>query len=701
MTAPQREKHAYFPYIDGLRAIAVLSVLAYHLNGALLPGGFAGVDVFFVISGFVVSASVGRRKGGPLHQFYLYFLSRRFQRIAPALLVCLLVTCLAATLFIPDAWLSENSQQTARYAFFGFSNLILARNANSYFSPTAEYNPYTHTWSLGVEEQFYLLFPLLFWAWTLGGRWRRVSTGLIALAAVVSLAYAFRAQAVDPLAAFYLLPARLWELGAGVLLYQGMAYAGSRFDYQDTQHHDWRRTGLAFVGVALIAYSLVTATVPRFPIPDAFAAVAGTLLVLAALHQQPVASPLVRVLTWRPVRAIGAVSYSLYLWHWPVVVLFRWTIGLDQPLHQALAVAISLALAALSWRFVENPIRGSTRLRNLPRIAVVACGLLALYAGLHAFRAIDRKQPEWSLSTVARHADDWYPSKLPARSAPPPCGVGAPAVSAVGEGVRIEYVRAACDRPVTAPHVYAVGDSHAMAFGSLFADYVRDTGAPVTLYNNAGCAFLSFREGAESTPRCEASIAVVLADMVPRLKAGDVVFLPSLRMPRLVDQWARYPRDEVEKAWFSADATAFRQHDSAQARALLTRMTANGASVVIEAPNLLLNAPLYRCADPWTRTNPICRAGAAVDREQLERLREPVLATIKSAEVGIPTASVFDPFPILCPQGATCDGYMDGKPLFFDGDHVSAAGNRLLLAPFTEAVRKAVAPNGQGITSER
>jgi peptidoglycan/LPS O-acetylase OafA/YrhL len=690
MTAPQREKHAYFPYIDGLRAIAVLSVLAYHLNGALLPGGFAGVDVFFVISGFVVSASVGKREAGPLHQFYLYFLSRRFQRIAPALLVCLLVTCVAATLFIPDAWLSENSQQTARYAFFGFSNLILARNANSYFSPTAEYNPYTHTWSLGVEEQFYLLFPLVFWAWTLGGKWRRLSTGLFVAGALASLGYAFHMQAADPLGAFYLLPARFWELCAGVLLYQGMAYLGSRFDHPVPQRHDWRRTGLGLAGILLIGYSLATATVARFPIPDAFAAVAGTLLLLVALHEQPVASPLVRVLTWRPVRAIGAVSYSLYLWHWPVVVLFRWTIGLDQPLHQVLAVALSLALAGLSWRFVENPVRRSVRVRNLPRIAVVACGLLALYAGLHAFRAIDRKQPEWSLSTVARHADDWYPSKLPARSAPPPCGVGAPGVSGVGEGVRIEYVRTACDQPVTAPHVYAVGDSHAMAFGSLFADYVRDTGAPVTLYNNAGCSLLSFREGAESTPRCQASIAAVLADMLPRLKAGDVVFLASLRMPRLVDQWVRYPHEQVEKAWFSAEEAAFREKAATEAHTLMERMAASGASVVIEAPNVLLNAPLYRCADPWTQTNPMCRAGASVDRAQMERLRAPVVTAITSSETGIPAASIFDPFPILCPRGATCDGYRDGKPLFFDGDHVSAAGNRLLLGPFTAAMRAAV-----------
>jgi peptidoglycan/LPS O-acetylase OafA/YrhL len=694
MSPPHRERHAYFPYIDGLRAIAVLSVLAYHLNSAWLPGGFAGVDVFFVISGFVVSASVGQRPPGPPHRFFLYFLSRRIQRIAPALVVCLLVTCLAATLFIPDAWLSENSQETGKYAFFGFSNLILSRNANSYFSPTAEYNPYTHTWSLGVEEQFYLLFPLLFWVWTLGGRWRHVAIALAGVALVSSLGYAVNVQPVAPLHAFYLLPARLWELAAGVLLYQLMALSGRRFDHEATQrHHPWR-TVLGAIGLALVVFALISAKTERFPIPDAFAAVAGTLLLLGALHQQPVASPLVRLLTLRPVRAIGAISYSLYLWHWPVVVLFRWTVGLDQPSHQCTAIALSLLLAVLSWRFVENPVRRSARVRNLPRIAVVACGLVGLYAGTQAFHGIDHKQPAWSLSTVARHADDWYPTKLVRKTAPPPCGVGAPKVDRVAEGMRITYTRAICALPVSAPTVFVVGDSHAMAFGSMFADYTRDTGATVTLYNNAGCPFLAFQAGAESMPRCQASIAAVVADLLPRLKAGDVVFLPSLRMPRFVDQWIRYPHANVVSAWLSADAAATRATAAVEGRESLERLSETGASIVIEAPNLLLNAPLYRCADPWTRTNPMCRGGSAVDRSEIEALRAPMLTTIAAAMQGVPHTSVFDPFPVMCPSGVACDGFRDGKPLFFDGDHVSALGGRLLLGPFTAAMREAVSGVG-------
>ena len=142
---PQANGHAYFPFIDGLRAIAVLSVVLYHLDNAWLPGGFAGVDIFFVISGFVVTASVANRQREGLPAFAGYFLARRLQRIAPALIVFLLVTAFVDAVLVPHAWLSHRNQVTGRFAFFGFSNVVMARASNDYFSPIAELNPYTHT----------------------------------------------------------------------------------------------------------------------------------------------------------------------------------------------------------------------------------------------------------------------------------------------------------------------------------------------------------------------------------------------------------------------------------------------------------------------------------------------------------------------------------------------------------------------------
>ncbi|GAA5238885.1 hypothetical protein BMMON2_17070 [Burkholderia mallei] len=173
-------KTAYLPYIDGLRAWAVLSVMLYHLDARWLPGGFAGVDIFFVISGFVVSVSVANRGPMSLGPFLLFFYARRMRRILPALVAALLATALVSTLFIPASYLSDRNRTTGLLAFFGLSNVILGAPGGDYFSPKAEFNPYTHTWSLGVEEQFYLLFPLLFHAWRAGGKRRYASAALFA-----------------------------------------------------------------------------------------------------------------------------------------------------------------------------------------------------------------------------------------------------------------------------------------------------------------------------------------------------------------------------------------------------------------------------------------------------------------------------------------------------------------------------------------
>ncbi|HBZ93769.1 MAG TPA: acyltransferase, partial [Pseudomonas sp.] len=204
----------YYPYIDGLRALAVLSVLVYHLHGPWLPGGFVGVDVFFVISGFVVSASIASFKGQGLWQFLAYFYARRIRRIFPALIACLLITSLASALFIPSIWLSEVNQRTGIYAFFGLSNFILAQTGRDYFAPTTEFNPYTHTWSLAVEEQFYLVFPFLFLAWLSGPRGRKLSVLLFAATAAASVVLAGWQSQANPTQAYFLTPARFWELAA-------------------------------------------------------------------------------------------------------------------------------------------------------------------------------------------------------------------------------------------------------------------------------------------------------------------------------------------------------------------------------------------------------------------------------------------------------------------------------------------------------
>lgn len=211
----------YLPGVDGLRAVAVVAVVLFHLNERLLPGGFVGVDVFFVISGFVVALSALEQRSRTLPNFLGWFYARRAIRILPALIVCLLVSSLMSMLFIPNGFYGTMNNKTAAAAFLGISNIILTVFSDGYFDPTTEYNPFAHTWSLAVEEQFYILAPLLIFAacrQKMGSPGRRRVVWTVAALAFASLLAAAVLTVLWPRFAFFMLPSRFWELAAGVLL---------------------------------------------------------------------------------------------------------------------------------------------------------------------------------------------------------------------------------------------------------------------------------------------------------------------------------------------------------------------------------------------------------------------------------------------------------------------------------------------------
>ena len=286
-------KTVHVHFIDGLRAIAVLSVVVYHLNSNLLPCGYAGVDIFFVISGFVVSYSIssyaeaGWGAGKFMNfisflNFVLFFYFRRLVRIMPVLVVCLIATFLVATLLVPDAWLSHTNTDTGLFAFFGLSNFILYRDANNYFSPLAEFNPFTHTWSLAVEEQFYVAFPILFFLWI--KNYRSASFAILIVLAAESFAYNLYFNIHDQNQAFYMIWCRFWELGIGVLLFQ----------YLTIRNRDGNSLGsigivsriFVEIGFVVMIVGLFSVNTIKLPIPSSAVSVLGASAIrLIALSQ--------------------------------------------------------------------------------------------------------------------------------------------------------------------------------------------------------------------------------------------------------------------------------------------------------------------------------------------------------------------------------------------------------------------------------
>jgi len=671
-------RHRYFPFIDGLRALAVLSVIAYHLDARLLPGGFTGVDVFFVVSGFVVSASMAHLHRPRLLDYLGYFYSRRIRRIAPALIACLMLTGIASALFIPQAWLSDTSNAVGRWAFVGLSNFILLQTDGDYFSPKVEFNPYTHTWSLGVEEQFYVLFPLLFFAWAFGARGKKWSMALFAAGLVASLAYVISIADAKPALAFYMLTTRFWQLAAGVLLFQALSHA--KGGEGATRLSARAVTIGAVVSLVLLGYGLATARAGHSPWPDSVPAVLGTLGLLGFLHRPDAGGPLRTLLESAPARWVGRLSYSLYLWHWPVFVLMRWTVGLETWPLQLIALALTFALAALSYYFVETPFRRAAVFRNARKLVVIGVGVIAIFAFMGVYRKVGRMQPDISLSVTARNAEDWYPMGRETRPVYPDCAATGHLETVAGADLRI-YSQSSCTRP--AQHrLFVIGDSHAAAYMGLYAKLAVESGRDVYLYTRVGCSFASLQpERDYKVPHCREFGEGALADIQARAKPGDVLFLPALRLPRYADQWGSIDPGQVRNAMFGEQAVAGRHEAEQVARDVLKPLAARGMAIVFEAPKPVFRSTPYRCADWFSRNNPACRDGLVMQRAELEALRKPVLDSFANIVAQVPGVSVWDPFPILCP-GTTCRVEDHGHPLYFDADHISGYANRKLVPAF-------------------
>jgi peptidoglycan/LPS O-acetylase OafA/YrhL len=656
----------HIPGIDGLRTLAVLSVLIFHLHAAALPGGFSGVDVFFVISGYVVSVSLAKQSAGDFREFLLGFYARRIRRIYPALVVCLLGAALLQSLVVPVAWLSASSNKTGLLAFFGLSNFGLIWFNDGYFSPRVEFNPFTHTWSLGVEEQFYLLFPFILWFWLKcrdeKGLVGRLANAILPLLLIASLAFSWYETLHAPDKAYYLLPSRFWELGCGAMLFKLHSHRrllGVR---------DSTKGLLTASGIALIGIGFVCAESKSFPFPWATPSVVGVVLAIAGVVSRATdRTPLNRLLSSGPFVYIGKLSYSLYLWHWPIIVMFRWTVGMDTLAKMIAAALLALAASMFSYHVIERPFRGTRSAATRRDGRVVALGAISIGLAAAAALGIFLAQPYLSLS-VTRNRTEWYPQSWPA--AP-----GAFDVSGSAWRQRKMFV---------------VGDSHAEAYSTMLQMLTDREGAHVEQFSQPSCAVAGLLkpQPRECAPKAEAAIRQVLSEAAP----GDIVFLASLRITRLEGERPAFDVAGAEIATPRLPSPTEARAAEQEGDAIVGLFERAGLKVIVDAPMPVFGASAFRCSDTFNEHNPGCRGGMSIDRRFLQAYRTPVMASLTALAQAHPNLVVWDPFPILCPT-ASCSVHDErGAPLFFDGDHLSAHGNRVLYPSFLATVARAWGP---------
>ena len=663
--------------IQGLRAVAVLMVVSFHA-GLPVPGGFAGVDVFFVISGFVVTSMLHREWASKGRISFGYFYLRRFKRLVPALSLMLSVILIANLLLLSPQAGQQIASATAVGAIFLTANFVIARNSGGYFDPPAETNPFLNTWSLSVEEQFYLVVPaLLAVGWIIAARGRRILVTapavIIGLLAVLSFGLAILGSSGNlsfgqsVLLGFYSPFTRAWEFAAGVLLSMSMGRlpAPNRV----------LSIGLGVLGTALLCTSLLVLN-GSTPFPSLWTVVpvSGALLILFVGGSGP-PGPITSLLSARPMVKIGDWSYSIYLWHWPLIV-FALLLWPGNAKASFIAAMLSFVPAVLSYKWLEQPMRDLTlkRHRQIPVLIVAVIGTPLILAAAIYFGA---QSGYWSsrIATVQSAHQLHLSSTAGCRGF-------------FGDEMPSECIFNG--RSHGTP-IYLLGDSNADQFieAALGAAVALDR----PLYLTHGCRFIEIETANPASDTgwnqaCRDSVTATLS-WLKEQRPGLVIIansdhywtdnhgFPGYSGWSAGPTYSELTTDPAEKINFFGDAL----------KKTVRRLQAFGNGVLLvqtiphfEEPNHLFHpescSVLTILADRCWSTQPL---------EAVEALQKPVRTTITNVAKAT-GAHVLDLRSSFC-DSASCSTRIDGKYLYFDGHHISVAASHSLTDEFLTAIK--------------
>jgi len=638
--------------LDGLRGFAVLAVVINHFNENWLAGGFVGVDIFFVLSGYVVTLSILKRKVIDFRTSIIEFYKRRFLRILPALIVCVLTTTVLSALFIPRSWLSRSLESTGIWSIVGGSNIAQIITNDGYFAPSSEYNPFTHTWSLGIEEQFYLIIPIVLFLLS-----RRSAAWMVAVLSTASIALAVSWSGNQQALAFYSLFSRFWELGFGVLI---AIFASSKFSKQLSKNHsDSQIKSLkslsSTMGILTIIYSVVfNGSNVLTPWPGSILPVLGTCLIIFStiINDENKTETTItsdRILLNPTLIWFGFISYALYLWHWPVIVLMKWTIGLDALPHYLAGALISLGLACLSTYLLEIPF---SKLSRLSSNRVILYGILGAIFGTLGISQIFQQRDLITLSKVNKNRHDWY-AEAPLNN---------------GDDQKQKTI-------------YTVGNSHALAYAPLLHQLHLRNNWNTRIFPLGNCTVGLIYHPVFDWSKCGSQIESVFEDILASAKPGDVVWFASLRTQRFVDQGAgkvAMTTHNVKEQWLKDGYQEF--------RSLIPRFTKSGLTILIDRPKPVFKAEPFRCSDWFNKYNTICKPGFKVKKSELNVHSSGVNQKIDLLREEFNSVIAWDPSEVLC-GSKSCKAIKDGKPLFFDADHLSRYGNLILVKSLEKALR--------------
>jgi peptidoglycan/LPS O-acetylase OafA/YrhL len=657
MTQPsQKTPTKYRPDIDGLRAIAIIAVVFYHAGFPGFPGGFVGVDVFFVISGFLITALLFNEAAATGRLGLSAFYARRVRRLLPAALIVVAVSLLLGAFVMPPA--SDEQRSLARSAMavaFFASNFFFFTTTGGYFDAPSFSMPLLHTWSLAVEEQYYLIWPLLmllvlrFFRGTAAESTLRVRVlWALGLMSLISLAVSIGMTPKHPSFSFYLLPARVWEFAIGGIV----GLAASAFY---ARLRSWGE-GLAVLGLVLIVYSVVMFNDGTpFPGAAAIIPVGGTAMLIFGMtaNEHGIVR---RLLASRPLVFIGLLSYSWYLWHWPLLSFYRtYSLGAKSLAANSLAIAGALVLAWLTYVWIERPARmyrkGPFRsIRATLFTGGAICLLtLSLSAGLWAWRHYQQSADayQWIIRARAdrpRFVEECWLSDYPVADLP------------------LEQCSHGPDKQH--PKLLLWGDSHANHLWPMLTEVFPD----VAVYERTkpGCAPL-IRFGSPSNSCLEFNQRVL----------QEIVVLKKIGLEGVVisASWATnfgYGSIAVADEWADATAEVIAQRGAEMLASLettLSTLESIGLRVLVIAPIPMLVYSAPQCVA--VRGKEHCNTPRALNDELLVDTTE-ALARVVAQHRDARLIRVVDFF---C-DAQTCYASRDGKIFYHDDDHLTTATAR-------------------------
>lgn len=508
------KKHYWRADITGLRALAVIPVLLFHAFPQLMPGGFVGVDVFFVISGYLISGILFRdlQRTGTIDFFDFY--SKRIKRILPNLIVLLLVVTVFGWFVLTASEYEVLGKHVYSSAFF-FQNFRLLGEAGDYFDIGSAYKPLLHLWSLAIEEQFYILFPVvLLMVWKVV---RRKNLGILLMGMTVG-SFAYCLAQDMPSRAFYFPFCRFWELGAGIMLSYAEHFKILERGKNSATLFDHMLSG---VGALLIIAALCTLD-GKTPFPGWFALmpVGGAVLIIAASPKALVN----QVLSIKPVVFIGLVSYSLYLWHWPFLSYLSIVVPKHSELVSILALLASAGAAIFVYALVENPVR---RVKLLPQMRRLDVGLLIGVILIFGLGQIIRSNDGFPNRAINAHFERSEPLLTKERLNE------LPVLKINGVDVRVSDAK-------NLPEILFIGDSHMRQYFSRIITLAKERGITVGFVTSGGCLTLPGVEPLRAT--CGNAI-----------KVYDALLTSEIKRFVLFDRWGAYMGEEKENFWRNRD----------------------------------------------------------------------------------------------------------------------------------------------------